>query len=137
FGTRLRLCMNLPTMAPQSTDMCQDTRFLKWMSWQRIGLKRAAQYTKASCGPHGTWSMATTEVPLRSARAASAERVHQVRWWGGALTRKFGMRVAADGTCGTPTITSPPGRAARTISANVAAGVFRCSRTWNAQTASY
>src|SRR6266571_5049800 len=80
------------------------------MSLQRIGLNRAVQYTNASCVPHGTCSMATTEVPLRFARAASAERVHQVRWWGGALIRKFGMRVAADGTWGTPMITSPPFR---------------------------
>jgi Extensin-like protein C-terminus len=56
--------------------------------------------------------------------------------WGGALSRKFGMRVIADGTCGTPTKIRPPGFTACTIWAKRVAGALTCSRTWNAQTAS-
>jgi hypothetical protein len=55
----------------------------------------------------------TTLTPF--AKWISADFVHHVRWWGGAFIKKFGMRVIAEGTCGTPTIISPPGLTACTI----------------------
>ena len=48
----------------------------------------------------------------------------------------IGIRVIADGTCGTPTMTRPPGRAARTMSENIATGDARCSMSSKAHTTS-
>src|SRR3984893_1228310 len=105
------------------------------MSRQRIGEQRAIQYMSESVSFHCAGSMLSTQTPAVAASALNAVSVHQVKWCGGALRRKFGMRVSAEGTCGTLTTTSPPGRVARTMSANISVGEARCST--KAQTISY